>query len=383
MAETPILWPFPASGEIVEVLEWRTDVLQARSAEQRIALRPRPRTLVTLRHRLDALGLARAAALALAGFVGPWDVPLWQQAVQPASALQPGDGAILIDGSTAAFTGADHAALAIDGGPATQLALAAVEPDRLVLAGSLELPDATVAAARATVLPVRTGQLATAVDVSRRRQGDGTVTTTFLLQDSHQLPDPELPSYLGRPVLTDPSVLRQPLAASLRQAVAYVDNGFGPVVLEPLRDLVEHRETITLRAQGPAARARLLGWLHSLRGRQASFWLPSWGRELQPTTAASAGANLLRVAPVGSVDDWLGRAIALELPGGLAFHGIVAAFAVAGEHHLTLSGSLAAAITSTTPIHLMTLVRADADRIEVRHGAVASEVSLPVVEVPA
>ena len=174
MAETPILWPFPASGEIVEVLEWRTDVLQARSAEQRIALRPRPRTIVTLRHRMDALGLARAAALARADFAGPWDVPLWQQAVQPASALQEGDGVILVDGSTTAFAGAEHAALALDGGPVTPVTLAAVEPDRLVLASGLDLPDATVAAARATVLPLRTGQLATAVDVSRRRQGDGT-----------------------------------------------------------------------------------------------------------------------------------------------------------------------------------------------------------------
>ena len=30
----------------------------------------------------------------------------------------------------------------------------------------------------------------------------------------------------------------------------------------------------------------------------------------------------------------------------------------------------------------MTAVRADADRVEIRHGAVASEVTVPVVEVP-
>jgi hypothetical protein len=34
------LWSFPAAQEISEVLEWRTDVLQARAGEQRIALRP-------------------------------------------------------------------------------------------------------------------------------------------------------------------------------------------------------------------------------------------------------------------------------------------------------------------------------------------------------
>ena len=60
MPELP-LWPFPAAQEIMEVLEWRTDVLTSRAGEQRIALRPHPREIVTFRHRLDALGMARAA----------------------------------------------------------------------------------------------------------------------------------------------------------------------------------------------------------------------------------------------------------------------------------------------------------------------------------
>lgn len=33
------------------------------------------------------------------------------------------------------------------------------------------------------------------------------------------------------------------------------------------------------------------------------------------------------------------------------------------------------------PLTFLTLVRSDANRIEIRHGAVASEVTLPVVEV--
>ena len=45
------IWPFPATQEITEVLEWRTDVLPSRAGEQRIALRPRPREIVTLRTR--------------------------------------------------------------------------------------------------------------------------------------------------------------------------------------------------------------------------------------------------------------------------------------------------------------------------------------------
>jgi hypothetical protein len=80
---TPPLWPFAAAQEITEVLEWRTDVLTSGAGEQRIALRPRPREIVTFQHRLDALGMARAAELARAGFAGDWHVPFWHMALQP------------------------------------------------------------------------------------------------------------------------------------------------------------------------------------------------------------------------------------------------------------------------------------------------------------
>lgn len=378
------LWPFAASGETVEVLEWRTDVLQARTAEQRIALRPRPRVILTLRHRLDALGLAKASALARAGFTDPWSVPLWHQAAQPATALGQGDGAIWLD-DTAAFAGAEQVALAIDGGAAVAVAIAAVEADHLVMAGSLGalLPGTSVAPARMAVLPVGIGRFAAAVDISRRRQGDGTVTAMFLLQDIPSLPEPAVPMHLGYPVLTDPSVMRRPLAASLRQTVEYVDNGFGPVVVEPLRDLVERTETITLRAQGATARARLAAWLHALRGRHAAFWLPGWGRELQLMAAMTASTQVMRVTPVGAPDPWIGRSILIEAPGGPVFRSITAAATDLDAHRLTLSSGVGMPVPAETPVHLMTLVRSDSDRIDLRHGAVASEVSLALVEVPA
>ena len=163
------------------------------------------------------------------------------------------------------------------------MAIASVQPDRLILADplGLPLPGMSVAARRIAVTPVRAGVLTSAVEVARRRQGDGTVTASFLLRDAPDLAAPILPTYLGRPVQTDPSLVRRPLTASLRRAVEYVDNGFGPVAVEPMRDVFERGEAITLKARGPSARHALRRWLWSLRGRQASFWLPSWGHELQ------------------------------------------------------------------------------------------------------
>lgn len=379
------LWPFPAAQEITEVLEWRTDVLQARAGEQRIALRPRPREIVTLRHRLDALGMARAAELARAGYVGDWLVPLWHMAAQPMADLVQGMSEIPLDTTVSDFRSEELAGVAVDGGEAAPVSIATVEPDRLVLAEQLilQLPAMAVAARRITVAPIRTGVLTSAVEIARRRQGDGTVTASFLLRDAPDLAAPALPTYLGRPVQTDPSLLRGPLTAALRRAVEYVDNGFGPVVLDQVRDVFERGETVTLKAQGVASRNALRRWLWSLRGRQASFWLPTWGRELQLRGAMTAGSVLMRVAPVADLGAYVGRAVMLELPGGLRFRTITAAVVDGPDHRLTLSSTLGEPVAIGTKVHFLTLVRADADRIEIGHSPVASEVTLPVVEVPA
>lgn len=381
----PVFWYFPVAQEIAEVLEWRTDVLTSREGEQRIALRPRPREIVTFRHRLDALGMARAAELARAVFAGDWHVPLWQMALQPGADLAQGATEILLDTGLADFRAGGLAAIAVDGREAAAVAIASVQADRLILAEPLvlQLPSPVVAAPRITVAPVRAGVLTSPIEVTRRRQGDGTVSASFLLREAADLAAPVLPTYLGRPVQTDPSLVRRPLTASLRRSVEYVDNGFGPVMVEPLRKVFERSETITFKAQGPTTRQLLRRWLWSLRGRQASFWLPTWGRELQLRAAMTSGSTLMRVAPVASLPPYVGRAILLEMPTALRFRSITAAIAEGADHRLTLSSSLGEPVPLTTKVHFLTAMRADADRVEIQHGTVASEITLPVIEVPA
>lgn len=378
------LWPFPAAQEISEVLEWRTDALQSQAGEQRIALRSHPREIVTFQHRCNALGMARAAELARAGFVGEWRVPLWHMAVQPTADVAQGATEIAVDTGVADFRAGDAVAIAVDGREASLAEIVDVEADRLILVEPLgvQLPAPTVAAARITVAPVRAGILSAPAEVARRRQNDGMITATFLLRDAPDLTAPVLPSYLGRPVQTDPSLTRSPITTNLRRAVEYVDNGFGPVVVEPLRDVFERGEAITLKAQGAAERWALRRWLWSLRGRQASFWLPTWGRELQLRTAMTSGSTLMRVAPIAELAAYVGRAVLLDMPSGFRLRTITAALADGADHRLTMSSSLGEPVAIGTKVHFLTLVRSDADRIEIRHGPVASEVTLPVVEVP-
>ena len=90
----------------------------------------------------------------------------------------------------------------------------------------------------------------------------------------------------------------------------------------------------------------------------------------------------MRVAPVAELAAYVGRKILLEMPGGPRFRTITAAVAEGSVHRLTISSNLGEPVVIGTKVHFMTHVRSDADRLEIEHGAIASEVTLPVLEVP-
>lgn len=387
-AQMPRLWPFTASGEIIEVLEWNTNVLTSRAGEQRIALRALPREIVTHTHRVDALGLAKATELGRAGFAGPWLLPMWHMAQRPTVDLVQGEAEIHVPTELAAFgtssIGAPaFAAIAVDGGLAVQVEIAAIEPNRLILAAPLTgvLPVPLVRSIRAAIMPLRPAQIAAPIEITRRRQNDATITVTFLLQATTDLPAPDLPIYQGAMVQTNPSLTRAPLASTLKQAVEYIDNGFGPVTVEPLRDIFERGEAITFKAKTATERHDLRRWLFAQRGRQTPFWLPTWGAELQLRIAMTASTTLMRIAPIGDLAAYAGRHIMVETSAGLRFRKINSAVQDGANHRLTLSSSLGMLLPLGTKVHFMTMVRAYGDRVEVLHRAEGCEVGMVAHEI--
>ncbi|MCG6560753.1 VWA domain-containing protein [Ruegeria sp. 1NDH52C] len=190
-----------------------------------------------------------------------------------------------------------------------------------------------------------------------------------------------IPRYRGRDVLMDPSVLRQPLAQTLSQSFEGVDSGLGPVIFEPLRDLVEHGSVLTLKDVGPEDSWSRRRWLYHLRGRARAFWLPSWGRELVLQQEALAGDDVLIVAPRLEPSDWIGRPVLLDLPGQPIFREITGTSLDPLGLRLGID-PLDRHVPITTPGHLLTLVRLDTDRVEIEHRPAGTEVSLTVLDIP-
>jgi len=371
----PRLWPFPVRHPVTEVLEWNTDTLITEAAEQRIALRTLPRSILTVSHFLNASDLSRAAELARTGLVDTWTVPLWHLARPAAAPINVVDVTIFADTSEATFEAPGQAVITADGGEAFLVEVSAVLPDRLELAA-----PAGVSLVHPIVTPVGIGILTRPLEIDRRRQGLGTATATFTLQTGTDLSASSYATHLGLDVLTDPAVLRQPLAESIAQSVEYIDNGFGPIVIEPVLTHVQRRSTITLIDRG-ARRWSRRRWLYSLRGRQRAFWLPTWGRELVLQAPLTSSATSVIVAASADPGVWIGRHVLFDVASGPVFRQITTAVYDALGLKLTIAAP-GKIIPVTTPIHLITKVRLDTDRIELEHFAGRTEFAASLIEIP-
>jgi hypothetical protein len=372
----PSLWPFPVRQPITEVLEWNTDTLITEAAEQRIALRTVPRSILTFTHLLDMTGLAHAAELVRAGLVDTWTVPLWNLSRPATLPVDAADLTVFVDTSQGIFEAAGQAVIAADGGESYLVEISAVFTDRLEL-----VAPAGMSLAHLIVAPVGTGILTRPIEIDRRRQGLGTVTATFTLQTGTDLSASSNATHLGLDVLTDPAVLRQPLAETIGQTVEFIDNGFGPIVIEPVLTHVQRRSTIALVDRGTARWTRRR-WLHALRGRQRGFWLPTWGRELVLQSSVTSSATSVIVSATADPGVWIGRHVMFDISSGPVFREITNAVYDALGIRLTIAAP-GKSIPVTTPVHLLTKVRLDTDRIEIEHFGNRSEFAASLIEIPA
>lgn len=229
-------------------------------------------------------------------------------------------------------------------------------------------------------IPTRTGQMIEGPQIARARQGRSIVSVAFLLAPTASESAAPYPTYAGRDVLTDASLVREPMSERLTRPAEYVDSGVGPVAIVENSDTVSHMQSVSLSAHGLGERATLRSWLYTLRGRQKTFWLPTWGAELALQSPVQPTDTTITVGAVGGAAAAVGRHIMFDLPTPV-FREITAATQGAGTLDLTIAAP-GVPVPQATQVHWLSLARLDTDRIELTHTSTRTDVSLPVMEVP-
>ncbi|PHS21737.1 MAG: hypothetical protein COA84_15090 [Robiginitomaculum sp.] len=366
------IWPFTPLANIVETLAWHTNVLQSRTSEDALSLRV-PRQGFTYRFSFDDRQMAIAEGLYRSNPTGDWLVPVWPERTL-VSNIATADTSLVVN------TAADYR---IGGRAVIIYGQDLVQEITTVAVGvaSIDL-SAPVGEniAQSAVAPLRVAYCATGLKVDRQFQGRTIVTMGFQVRDNLEIPETPYVQYLGLDVLTDPSLTVRPLSGNIVMPTTLIDNGFGPVVIENIRDVMRGRHAAEFLDATPEARWRRKKWLFYLNGRQRHFWLPTWADDLVLTGPVSAVSNSITVNPIlPNVADYVGRHIMVE--GDPAIYREVTSAVVSGLNHRLYLSPLGVDIPEGR-VGFLNKVRMDADTVEINHEAtMRSRTGLQLMEV--
>ncbi|MZR14221.1 hypothetical protein GQE99_14455 [Maritimibacter sp. DP07] len=380
----PEVWPFFPSTDIKETLAWLTDVRITPQGEMRDSLRD-GRQKLALSFSVDDQQRARALELLRSNILGDWYLPFWPDRTLIAGELAATDTSIAVN-TDADYRAGGYALALLDDESFALLQVDTVGSGVINLAAPVGVTLTGSAVQPVVVAPARVAYLPAGLKESRAFRGYSTLTGEFALRDQIDLGGHSYPSHDSLPVLTDPVVVTQPVSGGMSQGVQLVDNGFGPVVMESVRDVVEEKSMLYFVDNTIADRWERRKWLHHLRGRDGAFWMPSGARDLVLAAAVADTDTELLVDPIvddANVADLVGRHLQIDYGAGL-LHREVTAAAVSGFNHSLTIAAPGVALGADAVVSLMVKSRLDADQLTVNHEAgFISRVSAPVVEVVA
>lgn len=377
------MWPFIPRTGWSESLAWKTDIIPAFGKEQRLAIRTAPRQSLAFQHHLNAREFSRAKAIATDWAHRVFGVPVWGERTKIVSLAS---GASFIPFSTAYADYRNGGLVALwESNESVEAAeIDTVAPNGLNLKRPLTRGFTNV-----FVAPVRFCRAFSGFDFSRRTGASNDLALEFDATDNVSLPADSSVTYRGYPVLDYCPLIVTPLDERISRAIDVFDNEQGRRDVEVKSNWASRRYTVAMRKGSRAAVWSIRQWLHSRRGRQKAFWLPSFNRDAVLAQPTGANPATLTINYIG-----IGRFYhsALDLLIWLAngtkhyVHVVDSAVDVNGNEVLVLSATITSpsiAPADVRQISILSLVRLDADTVKITYDAAGyATMTVPAIGVP-
>lgn len=395
----PSIWPFVPESGATETFEYNTEVLKTYTKEQRIRLRDQPRYILKYTFFLDDEQLAYAKAIAkLENQTGSYKVPVWQEALKYSGTISAGTTTITINTNQHKFSG-------------TELILwkdwdsYEIVPILSKTATTITLSSAVVSSVvDPFIVPVKTMRVYNAFETSTGAPNINYMSVTFTsithknyikesenifdlvdLFDTYDIFIYNYPKYKGSTVYINPPFRFNDVSTQIVRPVELVDNGFGPVAVEPIFITTEERFVMDFFYQGLQQRVDILGLLCESYGKLKNFWLPSFTKDVL-LSSGTYSTNTLTVLGLGSASDYIGKSLFIkQLDGSYQCNTVTNAVVAGANFILTLETNLTSPVSNslTEFVSFMKLSRFDTDSFDITTGAASSgKVTLNSIEVP-
>lgn len=153
----------------------------------------------------------------------------------------------------------------------------------------------------AIVAPVRTAVVVGQVGGTRYVANAATLQVSFRVKDNDiDIADTSgFDSYNSKVLINGHNGVRGQLKEAFDQNLIVIDNATGITYQTSFWDSNRHTMFLTLLAVGRQQSWETRQMLHALRGRQTSFYLCSFSKDLTPVDDLASGSNFMTVANVG------------------------------------------------------------------------------------
>lgn len=377
-----VVWPFMPQTKHSENLEWQTDIIPSFNNEQRIALREAPRQELSYEYQLDSYQFTRAKAFATQWSHRVYGIPVWSELTYVGD-IASGTTDILFDTSNADYRAGGSVILWSSDLVFLATEIVDVQADRVVLNLPTEQNFNGV-----YVAPLRFARTPRGVDFKRGARDITISNVSFTVSDNVDLGETStFPQYRGLDVLIDRTILVGDLTTRISRSVDEFDNGSGPVEVDIKTSWASYTTFITFDTLTRAQRWDARKWLHSRRGRQKAFWLPSWNNDLTITQNVGSAASAIYVSPIGYPLYYSIKDIFIQLYDGTQIFARVtgATTDVSGDEILSLSAPTGYDFTPSDVefITFISHVRLNSDKIRITHDYAGRAItSIPVMETP-
>lgn len=290
----PTVWPFAPREEIVESIEWRTDVLRAYQTEARHRLVEAPRSRYVLEHTMTPRQYQRARVLAISTLSGEFTMPVWPE--KQTVTVSSGATTITIDTTASDYRVGGLAVLWASDESYETVTISAVG------AGSLTVSAVGANYTNALCMPGLTVKVVEGFEAQRTVEDHISTSVEFVAYTGKDLANSGLyaTTYRSLPLVDDAAVLG---SASMAERIQWpqgaVDNALAP----PFYDTLIHAPKVSLvMAWHTATMAdlwALRGWLHYLKGRQREFWLPEWTAGIELEASIAPADTSLQIKTIG------------------------------------------------------------------------------------
>lgn len=389
-----VMFPFEPEAPVVERLEFLTDVLLHKDGtEQRIAVRKAPRQTWDLTFLRDD-GRERQA---MDNMLFDWQsrvfgMPVWVEPTFLTANATAGDTTITVEDTTLSDYREGGIAIVFESETKFDaLEIESVTDTTIEFASPLQNSYSSREWIR--VMPIRT--VVTTQPAQEKKYAVNLAElrlTMRVLDNDADLSDTDgWPTYNDKVLLSDPNAIDRTLDGSIERRITIFDSSSGAFSIASPWDRARHGSAKTFLTRSRTALWAVRKLLHALKGRQVSFYLPTFTHDVTLADTYISGAAALTVANAGyarfvqdrspKVDLWIRL-----LDGTEYTRTIVGSSEVDSEtEQLTLSASIGQNIapSDVEMISFLEKVRIDTDEIVIQHTTANGDakIGFPVMSV--